>query len=40
MSNTEGFNEAFLKFIAEHTSGSPTNEQLKWKNLTRLYSNH
>lgn len=28
-------NEAFLKIIAEHTAGSPTNEQLKWRNLTR-----
>ena len=35
MSSIEGLDEAFFKVIAEHTAGSPTNEQLKWTNLTR-----
>ncbi|NEP90266.1 MAG: hypothetical protein F6K18_27465 [Okeania sp. SIO2C2] len=35
ISSIEGLDEAFFKVIAEHTAGSPTNEQLKWTNLTR-----
>ena len=27
--------KAFLKVIAQHTAGSPTNELVKWTNLTR-----
>lgn len=28
--------ETFLKVIANHTAGSPMNEQVKWTNLTRV----
>lgn len=31
----EGLDAAFLKVIAQHTAGSPTEEQVKWTNLTR-----
>lgn len=31
-----GLDEAFLKVIAQHTPGSPTDEKVKWTNLTRL----
>lgn len=31
----KGLDETFLKVIAKHTAGSPTNETLKWTNLTR-----
>jgi len=30
-----GLNAAFLKVIAQHTAGSPTDETVKWTNLTR-----
>jgi hypothetical protein len=30
-----GIDAAFLKVIAEHTAGSPSNETVKWTNLTR-----
>lgn len=30
-----GLDEAFLKVIAQHTAGSPTDELVKWTNLTR-----
>ncbi len=30
-----GLDEAFLKVVAQHTAGSPTNELVKWTNLTR-----
>lgn len=31
----EGLDAAFLRVIAQHTAGSPTNETVKWTNLTR-----
>jgi len=31
----EGLDEAFLKVIAEHTAGSPMDENQKWTNLKR-----
>jgi len=31
----EGLDAAFLRVVAHHTAGSPTNETLKWTNLTR-----
>jgi hypothetical protein len=31
----EGLDAAFLKVIAQHTAGSPMDEQVKWTNLTR-----
>lgn len=31
----EGLDEAFLRVIAQHTAGSPTDETVKWTNLTR-----
>lgn len=31
----EGLDAAFLKVIAKHTAGSPTNQNVKWTNLTR-----
>lgn len=31
----EGLDAAFLKAIAQHTAGSPMDEQVKWTNLTR-----
>lgn len=31
----EGLNRAFLKAIAQHTAGSPTDETVKWTNLSR-----
>lgn len=31
----EGLDAAFLKVIAKHTAGSPTNQKVKWTNLTR-----
>lgn len=30
-----GLDEAFLRVIAKHTAGSPTDETIKWTNLTR-----
>jgi Rhodopirellula transposase DDE domain len=30
-----GLDEAFLRVIAKHTAGSPTDEPIKWTNLTR-----
>lgn len=30
-----GLDAAFLKVIAQHTAGSPTNQTVKWTNLTR-----
>ena len=30
-----GLDAAFLRVIAQHTAGSPTNEMIKWTNLTR-----
>ncbi len=35
METIEGIDEAFLKVIAEHTAGSPIDEQVKWTNLNR-----
>ena len=31
----EGLDAAFLKVIAQHTAGSPMDEQVKWTNLNR-----
>ncbi len=31
----EGLETAFLKVIAQHTAGSPMDEQIKWTNLNR-----
>lgn len=31
----KGLDETFLQVIAKHTAGSPTDEMLKWTNLTR-----
>lgn len=31
----EGLDEAFLRVVAEHTAGLPTDETVKWTNLTR-----
>jgi hypothetical protein len=31
----EGLDAAFLRVIAHHTAGSPTDETVKWTNLTR-----
>jgi len=31
----ERLDETFLKVVAKHTAGSPTDETLKWTNLTR-----
>ena len=31
----EGLDAAFLKVIAQHTAGSPMDEQIKWTNLNR-----
>ncbi len=31
----EGLDATFLQVIAEHTAGSPMNEQIKWTNLNR-----
>lgn len=31
----KGLDEAFVRVIAQHTAGSPMNEQIKWTNLTR-----
>lgn len=31
----EGLDAAFLRVIAQHTAGSPTDETVKWTNLTR-----
>ncbi len=31
----EGLDSAFLKVIAQHTAGSPMDEQVKWTNLNR-----
>jgi Rhodopirellula transposase DDE domain len=33
--SVEGLDEAFLKVIAEHTAGSPMDENQKWTNLKR-----
>jgi hypothetical protein len=30
-----GLDTAFLKVLAQHTAGSPTDETVKWTNLTR-----
>lgn len=30
-----GLDEAFLRVVAQHTAGSPTDETVKWTNLTR-----
>ena len=32
----KGLDEAFIRAIANHTAGSPMDEQLKWTNLTRV----
>ena len=32
----KGLDEAFVRVIAQHTAGSPMDEQLKWTNLTRV----
>lgn len=31
----EGLDKAFLRVVAQHTAGSPTDETVKWTNLTR-----
>jgi hypothetical protein len=31
----EGLDAAFLRVVAQHTAGSPTDETVKWTNLTR-----
>lgn len=31
----EGLDAAFLRVITQHTAGSPTDERVKWTNLTR-----
>lgn len=35
METLKGLDAAFLKVIAEYTAGSPTDETVKWTNLTR-----
>jgi hypothetical protein len=35
LESIEGLDEAFLRVVAQHTAGSPTDESLKWTNLTR-----
>lgn len=35
LASIAGLNEAFLSVIAKHTAGSPTDETIKWTNLTR-----
>ncbi len=32
---TEGLDKAFLEVLKEHTAGSPTDETVKWTNLSR-----
>lgn len=32
----EGLDAAFLRVLSRHTAGSPTDETVKWTNLTRL----
>lgn len=34
----KGLDEVFLQVIAQHTAGSPSDEKLKWTNLTRQLS--
>ena len=36
LSTIKGLDEAFIRVIANHTAGSPMDEQLKWTNLTRV----
>ena len=31
----EGIDEAFLSILQDHTAGSPTDQELKWTNLSR-----
>lgn len=35
LETVEGLDAAFLKVIAQHTAGSPMDEQVKWTNLNR-----
>lgn len=35
IASIEGLDATFLQVIAEHTAGSPMNEQIKWTNLNR-----
>jgi len=35
LAQIDGIDDAFLRVIANHTAGSPMDEQVKWTNLTR-----
>jgi hypothetical protein len=35
LATLEGLDDAFVRVVAQHTAGSPTDEMVKWTNLTR-----